>query len=72
MLEPDTTQEGGLTQAKIVELMTNKKLDKFGLRKKWAKWRDEGELIHAAIAAKLLGKAARQTPSFESLNLSPN
>jgi len=49
MLEPDTTQEGGLTQKAIVALMTDKKLDRFGLRKKWKKWKDEGELLPAAF-----------------------
>ena len=49
MLEPDATQEGGLNQADIEALITNEKLDKFNLRKKWAEWKDEGELLPAAF-----------------------
>ena len=49
MLEPDATQEGGLNQADVEALITNAKLDKFKLRKKWAEWKDEGELLHAAF-----------------------
>ena len=49
MLEPDATQEGGLDQAAVEALITNKKLDKFKLRKKWAEWGEEGELLPAAF-----------------------
>ena len=49
MLEPDVTQEGGLNQADVEALITNAKLDKFKLRKKWAEWKDEGELLPAAF-----------------------
>ena len=49
MLEPDATQEGGLDQEAVEALITNKKLDKFNLRKKWAEWKEEGELLPAAF-----------------------
>jgi hypothetical protein len=49
MLEPDATQEGGLDQFAINSLITNKKLDKFKLRKKHKEWGDEGELLLAAF-----------------------
>ena len=49
MLEPDETQDGGLDQAAVEALITNAKLDKFKLRKKWAEWKDEGELLPAAF-----------------------
>jgi len=49
MLEPDATQEGGLNQIAIDALITNKKLDKFKLRKKHKEWGDEGELLPAAF-----------------------
>ena len=49
MLEPDATQEGGLDQAAVEALITNKQLDKFKLRKKWAEWKEEGELLPAAF-----------------------
>ena len=49
MLEPDATQEGGLDQAAVEKLITNKKLDKFNLRKKWDEWREDGELLPAAF-----------------------
>ena len=45
MLEPDTTQEGGLTQAAITQMLTSEDLDgvKFEwLKKQYAKWADEG------------------------------
>ena len=49
MLEPDATQEGGLDQAMVEALITNKKLDKFKLRKKWQEWKDDGDLLAAAF-----------------------
>jgi len=49
MLEPDASQEGGLNQADVEALITNAKLDKFKLRKKWGEWRDEGELVSSAF-----------------------
>jgi len=49
MLEPDATQEGGLDQFAIGALITNKKLDKFKLRKKHKEWGDDGELLLAAF-----------------------
>ena len=49
MLEPDPSQEGGLDQAAVEALITNAKLDKFKLRKKWAEWKDEGELLPSAF-----------------------
>jgi len=48
MLEPDATQEGGLDQMAVEALITNKKLDKFKLRKKHKEWGDDGELLTAA------------------------
>ena len=36
-------------QAAVEVLITNAKLDKFKLRKKWAEWKDEGELLPAAF-----------------------
>ena len=49
MLEPDATQEGGLDQAAVEALITNAQLDKFKLRKKWAEWKEEGELLPDAF-----------------------
>jgi len=49
MLEPDATQEGGLDQVAVEALITNKKLDKFKLRKKHKEWSDDGELLPAAF-----------------------
>ena len=49
MLEPDATQEGGLNQMAVEALITNSKLDKYKLRKKWAEWKEEGELLSAAF-----------------------
>jgi len=49
MLEPDVTQEGGLKQAEIEALITNKALDKYKLRKKWAEWKEDGELLPNAF-----------------------
>ena len=49
MLEPDASQEGGLDQAAIEALVTNAKLDKFKLRKKWEEWRADGDLLPAAF-----------------------
>jgi len=49
MLEPDATQEGGLNQTAVEALITNSKLDKYKLRKKWAEWKEEGELLSAAF-----------------------
>ena len=49
MLEPDATQEGGLNQTDVEALITNAKLDSFKLRKKWAEWKEEGELLAAAF-----------------------
>ena len=49
MLEPDATQEGGLDQMAVEALITNAKLDKFKLRKKWVEWKEEGELLPAAF-----------------------
>jgi len=49
MLEPDATQEGGLDQRAVEGLITNKKLDKFKLRKKWQEWGEDGELLPAAF-----------------------
>ena len=49
MLEPDATQEGGLNQADVEALITNKQLDKFKLRKKWQEWKDDGDLLPAAF-----------------------
>ena len=49
MLEPDASQEGGLDQAAIEALVTNAKLDKFKLRKKWDEWRADGDLLPAAF-----------------------
>ena len=49
MLEPDASQQGGLNQAGIEALITNKKLDKFKLRDKWAEWKDNGELLACAF-----------------------
>jgi len=44
MLEPDTTQDGGLDKAAVQALLTDKHLDKFNLRKKWTAWKAEGEV----------------------------
>ena len=52
MLEPDTTQEGGLTQAAITEMLTSEKLQgvKFDwLKKQHAKWAAEGALAPNAF-----------------------
>ena len=49
MLEPDATQEGGLDQHAVEALITNAKLDKFKLRKKWAEWKEDDELLPAAF-----------------------
>jgi hypothetical protein len=52
MLEPDMTQEGGLTQATITEMLTSEKLEgvKFDwLKKQHGKWLDEGALAPAAF-----------------------
>ena len=49
MLEPDVTQEGGLDQEAVSSLLTDTLLDKFKLRKKWAEWKEEGELLLAAF-----------------------
>jgi hypothetical protein len=52
MLEPDTTQEGGLTQATITEMLTSEKLDgvKFDwLKKQYNKWADENALAPNAF-----------------------
>jgi hypothetical protein len=52
MLEPDTTQEGGLTQAAITEMLTSEQLDgvKFEwLKKQHGKWAKEGALAPDAF-----------------------
>merc|ERR1719502_2253292 len=49
MLEPDATQEGGLDQVAVEALISNKKLDKFKLRKKHKEWGDDGELLPPAF-----------------------
>jgi hypothetical protein len=52
MLEPDTSQEGGLTQAAITAMLTSEKLDgvKFDwLKKQYTKWADEGALAPNAF-----------------------
>ena len=47
MLEPDSSQEGGLNSEAIKGLVTNAKLAKF--KKKWAQCADEGELLPGAF-----------------------
>ena len=42
---PDPAQEGGLNQAAIEALITNKKLNKFKLCNKWDEWKAGGELL---------------------------
>ena len=49
MLEPDATQEGGLDQEAVEVLITNKQLDKFKLRTKWAEWMEDGDLLPDAF-----------------------
>ena len=49
VLEPDESQDGGLDQAAVTALLTNERLDKFKLRKKWAEWKEDGELLPAAF-----------------------
>ena len=49
VLEPDESQDGGLNQAAIEALLTDKRLDKFKLREKWADWKADGELLLAAF-----------------------
>ena len=69
MLEPDVTQEGGLNQADVQALITNRVLDKHGLRKKWDVWKEEGELLpsgfdHAPDEAEVR-EALFATPAVE-------
>jgi hypothetical protein len=47
MLEPDATQQGGLTQADVQALVTNSKLEK--LRNYYVEWRAEGTLLPRAF-----------------------
>jgi hypothetical protein len=49
VLEPDESQDGGLDVAAVEALLTNSKLDKFKLRKKWAEWKEEDELLPGAF-----------------------
>ena len=49
VLEPDATQDGGLDQAAVMALLTDARLDKFNLRKKWKEWGAEDELLPAAF-----------------------
>ena len=44
MLEPDESQDGGLDEAAIRAMLTDARLDRFKLRKKWQEWMDEGEV----------------------------
>lgn len=49
MLEPDETQDGGLDKEAITLLLSDARLDRFGLRQKWEEWREGGELLPAAF-----------------------
>ena len=48
ILDPDPTQDGGLTKADICKLITNELLDKHGLREKWDEWRRERAILGEA------------------------
>ena len=45
MLEPDSTQDGGLDERDITKLLTDQYLDKFELRKKWEEWKKKGTVV---------------------------
>ena len=69
MLEPDESQDGGLDQAAVTALLTDARIDKFKLRKKWGEWKDEGELLpeafdHAPSGAEVAA-ALFATPAVE-------
>jgi len=49
MLEPDASQEGGLHQQAVEQLITTNKLDKFKLREKFKEWGEAMELLEDAF-----------------------
>ena len=78
MLEPDMTQEGGLTQAAITEMLTSEQLDGVEfkwLKKQYSKWADEvlgaQRLDHAPSGAearlRFRRRARRGLPHFQDV-----
>ena len=44
VLEPDASQDGGMSQSDIEALLTDAHIDRFKLRKRYTAWKDKGEV----------------------------